>query len=59
MTATTIAQAEAEAREFAAQYPTPNVAAAIGYAEAGRVSWFQVHELFRRALTGALTEVGT
>lgn len=57
MTATTIAEAEKVCREFAAQFPTPNVDRAVGYAEAGRVSWFQVYRLFQTVLNDAVAEV--
>lgn len=60
MTATaaiTVAEAEKVCREFAAQFPGPNVDRAVGYAEAGRVSWFQVYRLFQTALNGAVAEV--
>lgn len=43
--------------EFAATYPTPNVRAAVRYAEAGAITWQQVYDLFHRALGSALVEV--
>jgi hypothetical protein len=43
--------------EFAAAYPTPNVRAAIQYAEAGQICWQQVYDLFHRALGAGLAEV--
>jgi hypothetical protein len=49
--------AETECREFAREFPTPNVERAIALCEAGRLSWTEVHELFRRSLGHALTEV--
>lgn len=53
MTTTTQA-AEAEAREFAAQFPTPNALRAVELAEAGRITWVQVRDLFARSLEAAL-----
>ena len=46
--------AQAEAREFAAQYPTANVRAAVRYAEDGILTWTQVRDLFARSLGSAL-----
>lgn len=43
--------------EFAATYPTPNVRLAVQYAEAGRITWEQVADLFERSLGMALLEV--
>lgn len=53
----TIAQAEAEVREFASEFPTPNVLRAITLAEAGTLSWFQLYDLFRSAAATAVVEV--
>lgn len=46
--------AESEARDFAAQFNTPNVRAAIAYAEAGTVTWEQIRDLFAKSLTTGL-----
>lgn len=56
MTTHTVSLVEAEAvcRDFARQYPTPNVLAALGYVEAGRLSWFDIYPLFSAALTKAM-----
>ena len=43
--------------EFAATYPTPNVRLAVQYAEAGRITWEQAADLFKRSLGMALLEV--
>jgi hypothetical protein len=43
--------------EFAAAYPTPNVRRAVELAEAGRITWEQVYNLFKTAMGAALTEV--
>lgn len=52
-------QAEAECREFAREFPTPNVQRAIALCESGRLSWADVAELFRRSLAKGLTEVAS
>lgn len=44
---------ETDCREFARQYPLPNVLAAIGHAEAGRITWADAYTLFVQALTRA------
>jgi len=49
---------EAEAREFVREFPTPNAKRAIALAEAGTLTWAEVHEVFRRSLGHALTSVG-
>lgn len=49
--------AEAECREFAAQYPLPNVQTGIALAEAGRVSWLALSEVFRTSLAKGLAAV--
>lgn len=48
---------EADCRTFARQYPTPNVLAAVRYAESGRLTWAAIYELFRSSLGSALEEV--
>jgi hypothetical protein len=50
---TSNATPEAEAREFAAAFPTPNVRKAIELAEAGQVTWTQIRDLFARSLEAA------
>lgn len=54
MTTITASAAETEAREFAAEFPTPNAVAAIAYAESGRLTWVQIRDLFARSLAKAL-----
>lgn len=49
--------ARRECLRFAELYPTPNVAQAIAYAEAGRVTWQQIHGLFARSLGRAIAQV--
>ena len=51
MTTTTV---EAEVREFATQFPTPNVLRAVALCESGRITWGQVHDLCGVALRKAL-----
>lgn len=53
----TEAQAEAACREFAAEFDLPNVRRAIALAEAGRISWFELYDIARDALTKAKAEV--
>jgi hypothetical protein len=55
MTATDIRQ---QVLDFAAQFPTPNVKAAVAYAEAGTITWEAVHGLFHISLAKGLAEVG-
>ena len=43
--------------EFAATYPTANVRLAVQHAEAGRITWEQVYNLFKNSLGAALVEV--
>lgn len=50
---------EPEVREFAREFPTPNVQRAVALCESGRLSWVQVHELFRRSLAAGLAEVAS
>lgn len=47
----------AECLAFAEQFSTFNVAAAIAYAESGRLTWEQVYGLFQKSLGRALVEV--
>jgi hypothetical protein len=48
---------ETLARQFAAEYPTPNVQRAIALAEAGTVTWDEIAEIFRASLAKGLAEV--
>jgi len=49
--------AERVCRDFAGQYPTPNVLAAIDHAEHGRILWDDLAELFERSLRAGLESV--
>lgn len=49
--------AEYQCREFAAQYPTPNVLRALAYAESGRLTWDQIAQLFRDSLAVGVAAV--
>lgn len=53
MATVSIAQAEAECREFASEFPTSNVLRAVALAECGRLSWFDIYGLFRGAAVKA------
>jgi len=55
MSTMTIAQVEAVVRDFAAQYPTPNVQRMIALCEAGTISWWDAHRLATNALAAAVT----
>lgn len=48
---------EVEVREFVREFPTPNALLAVEHAEAGRLTWEQVHGLFEQALRAGLKEV--
>lgn len=50
---------ETQCREFAAEYPTPAVRAAIKLAERGDISWSEAYTLFRRVLREAYQRVAT
>ena len=52
-----VATSEKEARDFAAQFDTPNVRAAIAHAEAGTLTWEQIAEIFRASLAQGLEAV--
>lgn len=56
-TAASTASCEAEVREFAREFPTPNVRQAVALCESGRLSWAEVHEIFRRSLAVGLSAV--
>ena len=57
-TMTTTPTLEQDCRAFAALYPTPNVLAGIAYAEAGRITWGQLHGLCTKSLGDAIAAVG-
>jgi hypothetical protein len=57
MTTFTASDLRSQVVEFAATFPTPNVRLAVEYAEAGRITWEQVADLFKRSLGMALLEV--
>jgi hypothetical protein len=48
--------AEADARAFAAEFPTPNTLRAIALCEAGILSWSEVAALFARSLAAGLEQ---
>ena len=48
---------ESEVREFAREFPTPNVLRAVALCEAGTLPWEKVAELFRASLAKGLAEV--
>lgn len=56
-TPSSIASVEAEVREFAREFPTPNVQRAVALCEAGTITWAEVHEIFRGSLAKGLAEV--
>lgn len=56
-TAAAVTADEADVRAFAEQFPTPNVKAALAYAESGRLTWAQVAGLARKALAAGLASV--
>lgn len=51
------ADAEKVCREFAAQWPTPSVAAAMVHGESGRLPWSKIAGLFERVLRATIAEV--
>lgn len=53
----TITEAEAQVREFAAEFPTENVLRGIALCESGRISWFQLYEIAKGAIAKARAEV--
>jgi hypothetical protein len=54
--ASTTTSIESEVREFAREFPTPNVQRAVALCEAGTLTWAQVHEIFRGSLAKGLAE---
>jgi hypothetical protein len=54
---TPITLVEREVREFAREFPTPNVQRAVALCESGRLTWTQVHEIFRGSLAQGLSAV--
>lgn len=57
MALSTTTQAEADVRDFARQFPTPNVQRALALCESGRLEWEAVAGLAREALAKALAVV--
>lgn len=53
----TITEAEAQVRDFATAFPTPNVLRGVELATAGRISWFQLYDLCKGAIVKARQEV--
>ena len=49
---------ESEVREFAREFPTPNVLRAVALCEAGTLTWERVYEVFKASLVKGLAEVG-
>lgn len=49
---------EAEVREFARQFPTPNVLRGVALAESGRITWADLHRVCGGSLRDALAVVG-
>jgi hypothetical protein len=54
-----MSEAEYAVREYAKAFPTPNVLAALGHCESGRLEWSAVAALFTRATASALYDAGT
>jgi hypothetical protein len=52
-----VSASEKNVRDFAAQFPTPNVRRAIALCEAGTLTWMQVEEIFRSSLAQGLEAV--
>jgi len=48
---------ESEVREFAREFPTPQVQRLLALTEARRISWAEAHEISRRALAAGLGAV--
>lgn len=48
---------EADCRAFAEAFPLPNVLRAIDLAEAGRLTWSAVNDLFKRAAVAGIAAV--
>ncbi len=53
-----MASTESQCREFAAQFPTPNVKRAIALCESGRISWEDAYGVFTASLKDGLRAVG-
>lgn len=47
-------EAEALVRQFAVQFPTPNVLKGLAYCESGRIAWADMARLAEEALTAAV-----
>jgi hypothetical protein len=50
---------EAEVREFAREFPTPNVQRAVALCEAGTLTWAEVHGIFKSSLARGLSSVAS
>lgn len=48
---------EKQVREFAREFPTPNVKRAIALCEEGTLTWVQVEAIFASSLRKGLAEV--
>jgi hypothetical protein len=48
---------ESDVRDFAAQFPTPNVKLMVQLCETGRISWAQAYEIARESLAEGLEAV--
>jgi hypothetical protein len=55
----TASSTESQVREFAREFPTPNVQRAVALCEAGTLTWAQVHEIFKRSLAQGLSSVAS
>lgn len=51
------ADVQAQVREFAGQFPTPNVRRAVGLAESGQLRWADVYAVCRDAIVTARQQV--
>lgn len=50
---------ESEVRDFAREFPTPNVQRAVALCEAGTLTWAEVHQIFQRSLATGLWTVAS
>lgn len=48
---------ESQVREFASEFPTPNVRRAVALCEAGTLTWQQVAKIFAASLATGLEAV--
>lgn len=58
-TTLTTAQAEEQVREFAAEFPTPNVLRGVALAKDGLITWHDMYQLCCSAMREALAEVAS